>query len=471
MPRDPKGDAGFVQVSLGDIARVTGGHILSGDESTVFTSFHHHSNDASPGSLYIALKGERVDGHDFVKACYDKGCRGVLITDASAFERIKDEVPGMAAVVVSDPVDALSKLGREVIRRIGPKIVGITGSVGKTSTKEMTAAILSKQYRTGFSPGNLNTEIGMPVALLNMRGGEEIIVLEMATRGIGQITHLCSIAHPDVAIITGIGHSHIECFGSLDGIRKAKLEIVEGMSGEGAAVIFGDDKSLVEMASHTGREMVLFGESEDCEYRLANIAITPEGVNFRLIIGEDGYPVSIKHGSRGDAFNFIAATAAADALGVPVTNAVASANAVRTTGMRLRRETGPRGSLMIVDCYNANPESMRNAIELALANHRPGGRVIAVLGDMLELGAMSGAEHRSLGEFIAGKIDVVLAFGEEMRGALEVYESKGGSGVHFQNHRDIAEWLMDNASAVDVILLKGSRGMALERIFEYLKNG
>jgi UDP-N-acetylmuramoyl-tripeptide--D-alanyl-D-alanine ligase len=458
-----------LDLSLKEIADVTGGLIVAGGPGTKFAAFHHHSDDAKPGSFFFALKGARVDGHDYLRAAYSAGCRGAIVTDRRKFDSLRDGMPGMCAVLVDDAVEALASLGREVIRRLHPRIIGITGSVGKTTTKEMAAAMLGGKYAVGYSPGNLNTEIGLPIALLNFNGDEEIVVLEMATRGFGQIAHLCGIAPPDVAVITNAGHSHIECFGDINGVRRAKIEIVENTAEGGAAIVYGDDSTLAGMAAGTGKQIIAFGETGRCDFRIADISVDAEGVSFSLRHRGEAYSASIRPGSRGDAFNCAAATAVAHTLGVGIRDALDAVRSFKPTELRLERRIGPNSSLLLVDCYNANPESMRNAVEATVASRREGGRVIGVLADMLELGELSQKEHSALGIHLGEKgFDLLLTYGNEIKITAREFKEKGGVSFHFERHEDIADWLRDNAAGNDVILLKGSRLMALEKVLEYL---
>jgi len=460
-----------LDLTLREIADAVSGRILAGEFLQVFTSFHNHSDDAAPGSFYICIKGARVDGHDFLPVVYEAGCEGALITDESAFNSLRGSIPGMCVVLVDNAVEALACLGEFVISRLQPGIVAITGSVGKTSTKEMTSAMLAMKYRVGHSPGNLNTEIGLPITLLNLEGDEEIVVLEMAARGFGQIAHLCRIAPPDIAVITAVGHSHIECFGNIEGVRKAKMEIVEHMAEGGTAIIFGDDPPLVEMAKVSGKQPVTFGKSESCDYRLDEIDVTVDAVEFKLHHDGNVFDGTIQNGSRGDAFNCTAAVAVAHLLGISIGDALNAVTSMEPVGMRLDRRVGPNGSLMLVDCYNANPESMRNAIEVATSARREGGSVVVVLGDMLELGELSVIEHESLGaELVRSGVDSVLSYGKEIRLTGDKFKVSGKEVFHYENHKGIAEWLMAHVTEKDVILIKGSRGMMLEKVLELLND-
>jgi UDP-N-acetylmuramoyl-tripeptide--D-alanyl-D-alanine ligase len=463
------GDAQPLDLTLAEIAGVTGGRILSGPGAIVFSSFHHHSAGSGPGSFFFALKGKRADGHDFLRAVYEAGCRGAMVTDAVKFDSLKDMLPGMGVVLVDDAIDALAKLGREALRRLKPKVVGITGSVGKTTTKEMIAAMLRTTFRVGASPGNLNTDIGLPIALLNIRGDEEIIVLEMATRGFGQIAHLCSIAPPDVAVITSIGHSHLECFGSVDGIRRAKFEIVENMADNGTAVIPGDNNTLLGMVQRTGKPFLTFGQAPMCDFALADIKVDARQVRFALRHQGGVSNGIIEGGTRGDAYNCAASIAVCTLFGIPINAALKVVHNLQSIGLRMEKRRGPNSSWLIVDCYNASPESMRNAIEAACAARREGGRVVAVLADMLELGDSSAEEHTALGTVLKDSgVDILITYGNEVLNTAQAFAKPGGRHHHFDSHEEIALWLGNNAAEGDVILLKGSRGMALEKVLAIL---
>ena len=458
-----------MELSLGEIAEVTGGHILGERASLTFSHFFHDSREVGKKSFFIALKGEKVDGHDYIKAAYDGGCRGVLISDESKSRVIRDELKDLGFVLVSDAVKALADLGREVLKRMNPTVIGITGSVGKTTTKDMIAKILSTKFKVAASPGNLNTEIGLPIALLNFEDGREIVVLEMATRGFGQIKQLCEIAPPNIAVITNIGHSHLECFGDLDGVRKAKIEIVETMAEGGTAVISGDEERLINEISNLGVRYRTFGESEGLDTVVTGVQISETQTQYKILTGDGSVSGTMDYGTHGDILNCAAAVTVASVLGISASEALESSPEPPHSNLRSEWQPGPNSSSILVDCYNANPESMRNSAQFVSKKRRSGGRVIGVLGDMFELGGSSESEHKNLGLYLAGlQFDELITIGDQMEITMRSFVDAGGVGKHYKSYEQLTEYLINTVREKDVILLKGSRGMTMEKVLNYL---
>ena len=401
-----------------------------------------------PGDLFVGLPGERVDGGRFAADALAAGAWGVLVGP-------EHEVTGEGAVLVAgDPLAALQRLATAWRRELGCAVIGVTGSVGKTSTKQLLAALIAPSRSVAANPANYNTEIGLPLAVLAAPEGTEVLVLEMGMRGFGQIDELARIAEPDVGVITTIGPVHLELVGDLDGVARAKGELLAYV---GVSVVPAGERRL---DPYLGGEVVRFGEGGDVvleSFSPPHVTIRARGARVSLEV-----PFTARH----QLANLLAAVAAAQAVGVEPSGRVdVSFGALRGEHVAL-----PSGAAVINDCYNANPLSMRAALD-DLATHSPEGRRIAVLGDMLELGPGEVEAHREVGEYAARSgVDALLAVGPlsaEMASAF----AAASPGAAVRRAADAAEAALLASELVgpgDVVLVKGSRGIALEAVAEAL---
>jgi UDP-N-acetylmuramoyl-tripeptide--D-alanyl-D-alanine ligase len=410
------------------------------------------SRAVTAGGLFVGLRGEHVDGGEHAAEALRAGAWGVLVSPEHA-DSARAAADGGAVLVHDDPLAALQALARAWRLELGAggaKVVGVTGSTGKTSTKDILAALLGSQRRTVASPQNHNTEIGLPLALLATPPGTEVIVLEMAMRGAGQIAELTAVAEPDVGVIVNVGPVHLELLGTLEGIAAAKAELIAGMA-PGSTVVVPVGDQLLAPHLRADLKMVTFGERAD---------VTLEQVlsDGRVLIRAHGRELELQpsfdqaHNLR----NLLAATAAALALGVEPSGELR----VRFSALRGERLQLAGGAVVINDCYNANPMSMRAAID-DLAKTAPARRV-AVLGDMLELGRESERLHREIGLYAAEQgLDVLLTVGPlaaEMRREFE------GESYAVADASAAAELLRTLLDAGDTVLVKGSRGVGLEHV-------
>ena len=381
--------------------------------------------------LFVGLRGERDDGGRFAAGALEAGAWGVLVGPEW------EDVPGPGAVLVAeDPLVALQSLARAWRRELGVPVIGITGSVGKTTTKELTAALLAAQRHVHASRANFNTEIGLPLELLAAPADAEVLVLEMAMRGPGQIAELAAIAEPDVGVITNVGPVHLELLGSVENIARAKAELLAGVRPGGTAVIPADEP-LLEGLVPDGLGVVRFGDEP-----------LPEGLSLPF---DSAHMLS----------NARAAVAAARAVGVEPSGAVDWVPpALRGEVVEL-----PGGARVLNDCYNANPLSMRAALS-DLSAHDVTGRRIAVLGDMLELGPDERALHREIGAAVADAgVDVLVTVGPLAAAMLEAFD---GEGHAVADAGEAAALAADLVEPGDVVLVKASRGVGLEVVAEAL---
>ncbi|HEY2719205.1 MAG TPA: UDP-N-acetylmuramoyl-tripeptide--D-alanyl-D-alanine ligase, partial [Solirubrobacteraceae bacterium] len=441
---------------LGRLAQAAGAQVLQGDGGTGPSSAVIDSRAVTAGELFIGLRGEHIDGGAHAAEALRAGAWGVLVSPEHA-DSARAAAGGGAVLVHDDPLAALQALARAWRRQLGAsgaKVVGVTGSTGKTSTKDILAALLGSQRRTAASPQNHNTEIGLPLALLATPLGTEVVVLEMAMRGAGQIAELTAIAEPDVGVIVNVGPVHLELLGTLEAIAAAKAELIAGMA-PGSTVVVPVGDPLLQPHLRAELKTVTFGEHAD-------VTLGQVLSDGRVLIRAHGRELELQpsfaqaHNLR----NLLAASAAALALGVEPSGPLH----VRFSALRGERLELADGVVVINDCYNANPMSMRAAID-DLAKTAPARRV-AVLGDMLELGRESERLHREIGLYAAEQgLDVLLTVGPlaaEMRREFE------GESYAVGDTGAAAELLQRLLSAGDTVLVKGSRGVGLEHVAQAL---
>ena len=418
------------------------------------------SRKAGRGDIFVALKGERADGHDYVAQAAQRGASAAIV------ERTVDAE--IAQYVVPDALAALQSLARN--RRIARpklKVIAITGSVGKTTTKELTAAVLATRYPLLRNEGNLNSEIGLPLVLLELTQNHRRAVLEMGMWAPGEIALLCDIAKPDAGIITNVGPSHLERLGTMEAIAAAKAELVEALPEGGVAVLNADDERVAAMANRTNANVITYGLAPTADVRAEEIESHGlAGVHFALTHGSERAPVYSRLPGRAMVHNALAAAAVAITDGLEL-NDIAAALSAAQIPARLVAHKGRGGSLIIDDTYNASPASMRAALDLL--GEVP-GRKYAVLGDMRELGTAEMEGHRDIGRYAAGIADVIYAVGEIGRWIGDAAIAAGHGNVHIvADKAEIAPAILPQLDAGDVVLLKASRALALETVLEELK--
>ena len=405
------------------------------------------------GDLFVPLKGERFDGHAYVAQAAESGAVAVLTE--------RDDVPCENRILVPDTREALQRLAKSYRMLFHPLVVALTGSVGKTTTKEMTAAVFGSHFKTMKTNGNFNNDIGVPLTLLCLTPEDEAAVVEMGMSHLGEIRVLTHLAQPDIAIITNIGTSHIGNLGSQEMICQAKLEILEGLRAGGTVVLNGDDPFLSAVSVPDQFRRCTFGiENPDTDVSAENIRLTADGSAFDIAFAGERYPAEIRLAGRHNIANALAAFAAGVTGGVPPQKAAAALAGVEPEGMRQRLLT-LGGCTVIEDCYNANPDSMRAALRV-LREYK--GRHVALLGDMLELGDFSKAEHRRIGEAAAASADLLVAVGAFAKDVAEGAQTGGMKTVYTPERAEAAALLKTLLRPGDVLLVKGSRGMRMEEI-------
>ena len=444
------------RVSLQQAAAWCGGHVDPKFGNIQFFGASIDSRNVQPGQLFVAVQGVR-DGHDFISMALERGAAAVLCTHCDG------DYP---AIVVEDTRRALGDIARGERQRLGMKVVGVTGSVGKSTTKEMIACVLGSTYRTGKSPMNHNNDLGLPMAILALPEDTEVAVLEMGMNHFREIAYLTAIAKPDVAGIINIGTMHIEHLGAVEGILQAKLEILEGVPESGKVILNGDDQLLWNAHRILNKSAAYFGvQNTECDVLGSHVVQDGGTLRYDVRHGEQAFSVELPLDGQHFVLDSLAAVAVGLEMGVSPEKIHASL--AEFQNMSGRQEIlHAKGCTIIKDCYNAGPESM--AAALAVLGSKP-GRHVAVLGDMLELGACSQAEHYRVGRIAAEKADIVLAYGSNgcrvISGALT-----GGMpdarAKAFEDRKELVAALKRMSKPGDVILFKGSHGMHMELALE-----
>lgn len=448
-----------------EIIRVVNGTLLSGDINTVFDNVSTDSRNIKQGDLFVPLVGEKFDGHDYISPSFEKGALGSLTQKDTGV--CCDRV----LIKVSDTLKALRDLAAYYRQKFNIPFVGITGSVGKTSTKDMVAGVLQRGFRVHKTQGNFNNEIGVPLTVFGLDPSHEACVVEMGMSGFGEISRLTSIVKPDIAIITNIGLSHIEKLGSKNNILKAKMEILEGLNEKGLVILNGDDSLLFGLKGLLNYRTVFYGLEEGMDYQGYNVVSLGEhGSTFDINIGNREYSVKIPVPGLHNIYNALAGIAAGIELGIPPEEIIKGIEEFVPGKMRLNI-INHNGLKIINDVYNASPQSMEAAINV-LKDISAGNRTVAVLGDMLELGEISEKAHFDVGKYaVSNGINYVAAVGEyrdnTAGGAIDAGAKKDNVFV-FNNNNEAASFLKYFLKPGDVLLVKGSRGMKMEEIVNML---
>ncbi|MFE2867702.1 UDP-N-acetylmuramoyl-tripeptide--D-alanyl-D-alanine ligase [Embleya sp. NPDC059259] len=442
----------MIPLGLDEIAAIVGGTVKGDSCVTVTAPAVLDGRQAEPGGLFVAVAGERVDGHDYAAQAGRAGAVAVLGSRPTA----------LPTVVVEDAQAALQALATHVVARLRDRltVVGLTGSQGKTGTKDLLAAVLSGTAPTVATFGSLNNELGVPLTMLRADAATRFLVLEMGARHIDDIADLTALAAPDVAVVLNVGQAHLGEFGSRAAIAKAKGELVQGLAAGGTAVLNADDPRVAAMRALTDGPVLTFGRAAHADVRVLDVALDRLGrPSCTLRTADASAPLALPFVGAHQAFNASAAVAAGLALGVPLDVATAAAASASLSKWRMELRGLACGATLLNDSYNANPESTRAALD-ALATIE-GGRRIAVLGEMLELGAAGGAEHRAIGEYAASRADVVAAVGEAAR---PIADGAGERAVALTDNAAAVDWLRGRLAADDVVLVKASRGARLDEV-------
>jgi UDP-N-acetylmuramoyl-tripeptide--D-alanyl-D-alanine ligase len=448
-----------------EILKATGGILMSGNIDTKFTGISTDSRKICAGDLFIPISGERFDGHDYRKSSLNSGASAALT---------HKEIQGSynkVIIKVEDTLKALRDIATYYRLKFNIPFIAITGSVGKTSTKDMVACVLNQRFNVLKTEGNFNNEIGLPLTIFNLDSFHETAVIEMGMSGFNEISRLSSIVNPDIAIITNIGLSHIEKLGSRQNILKAKMEILEHLNKDGLVILNGDDKLLYGLKDLLKFRTVYYGMEDGLDYQAYNVNTAGEnGTYFEITIGNCDYKVHVPVPGIHNVYNALAAITAGIELKLPPDKIVKGISEFSAGKMRM--SIIPLEKIKIInDTYNASPQSMEAAIKV-LKEIAAGRRTVAVLGDMLEMGEWASKAHIDVGKFaVLMGIDYIITVGDNGKsikdGAILAGMSKENA-FSFKDNNEANEFLSSFIIEDDVVLIKGSRGMKMEEITEHL---
>lgn len=465
------------KITIEEIIRATGGTLINGQNENFITGVKHDSRECGEGDMFVAIKGENQDGHKYIPQVVKNGCKTVLVSHTDGwYDDVADVMPigNINIISVEDTVYALGQLAAYYLSTLDVLKIAVTGSVGKTSVRDMIYYALSEKYVCGRNLKNYNNFIGLPISIFQFDDKTEAVVLEMGMDKFGEIDHLAGIVKPHIAVITNIGMSHIENLGSRDGILRAKMEVADHItayrdSDKGILIFPCDDEFLTRERTAGDYRQIIVGEDGRSEYIISDIDdFGLEGIQFTLEHREECRRMKLDIPGRHNAVNAALATAVGNAAGLSTEEIQNGLLKTELTGSRLRKIKTDKVSI-IDDTYNASPDSMKSALRV-LELSRTEGKKIAILADMLELGEESERQHYGVGLFAGGlKIDRVIAVGER---AVKIAEGASGREPQVDYYKNKEEFLRDIDRFVnvgDIILVKGSRGMKMELVVEKLK--
>ena len=453
-----------MELSLAEIQHVLGAHLhgpATGPQAEAMRviGWSIDSRQINPGDLFFALDGDRFDGHAFIETAFDRGAVAAVVRRTPA-------APSCPVLAVPDTIAALQKLAAYVRTAWSKPLVAITGSAGKTSTKEIVAALLSIRYRVTKTIGNLNNHLGLPLTLLRLNPDADIAVVEMGMNHAGEIRDLAAMARPQIGVVTNVGYAHIEAFDSIEAIAAAKRELIESLPPDGVAVLNADDSRVAQFQTHFGGKIITYGTAAGADVRAVDVQSSPGGSRFTV----NEIVFTTRLSGRHAVSNILAAVAVAGHFEIPLVELVEPIRSLAPGKMRGERRQ-LRGITILDDSYNSNPEAARGMLDVLTAE--PAARRIAVLGEMLELGSWAERLHRELGEYAARlNVDILVGVRGASRHMVEGAIA-AGMGKHtmvgsraalfFDDPESAGDFLRSVVQPNDAVLFKGSRGTHVER--------
>ncbi len=454
-----------MNATLKDVTKAIGGQLIFGDPMATATQAAIDSRHIEPHSLFFALKGDRVDGHSYALQSAQQGASAVVV---SQLDWLQNNNPSAGVIRVDDTLVALQKLGFWIRTTFKGPVVGITGSNGKTTTKQMVAGILRRKSEGLFTAGNLNSQIGLPLMLSRLQPSHQWIVLEMGASAPGNIAGLADVARPNIGVITSIGPAHLASFGSIKRIAETKWELIDSLPSDGCAILPWGEPQLEPLIRAYTRKVIFFGDSSSCPVRASAIE-NAEGMRFMLHLGSDSAPVTLSVPGRHNVTNALAAAAVVWAMGFDLNTIVAGLESFDPPPMRMQVIRHPSGAVMINDAYNANPASMSTAVR-SLVEGYPHRKRAVVVGSMLELGVESHKYHFQLGTELARfPLDKIIVVGEEAKAICEgalAMKAPVNKIVWVAAAQDVLPHVLFYLNNQSAILFKGSRGIQLEKAVE-----
>jgi UDP-N-acetylmuramoyl-tripeptide--D-alanyl-D-alanine ligase len=459
--------------TVNEILKATGGELLCGGKEQRFETVGIDSRSISTGDVFVALVGTVHDGHRFIKDVLQRGVAGLVVDRQKAkhLPLAQWQAQGVACMGVADTTRALGDLAAFHRRRADAAVIAITGSNGKTTTRQMTAEVVARKFNTLATVGNYNNQIGVPLTLLRLRPEHRWAVVELGTNRPGEIARLAEICAPDIGVITNIGPAHLEGLGSLDGVMREKAQLIAHLKAGGKAVLNADDRRVLRIATQTNREVLLFGRSENARIRATAVSETMAGISFNLDLPQESLRVDLKVPGQFMVINALAAAAVGHLLGLSAADLKGGLEKFKPAWGRMNIFQTINGIHIIDDTYNANPESMSAAIAI-LKSLGAGHRSILVAGDMLELGKQTEAFHRQAGgRAAAAGISRLWATGD-FAGAVAAGARDAGmkaEQIFTGSQEQVLGKLQKSLQPGDWVLVKGSRGARMDRVVNGLK--
>lgn len=448
--------------SLSEVCKATKGNLIQPGTVAKFCRVITDTRKVQPGDLFIALKGDRFDGHDFTVQAIENGASGIVVS------RLQPAIDSRVAVInVSDTLKALQNLAGFHRQRFDIPIVAITGSNGKTTTKDMTASVLESKFNVLKTEANFNNEIGLPQTLLNLNSSHGVGIVEMGMRGLGQIKELTDIAVPTIGVVTNVGETHMELLGSLENIASAKAELIESLPSNGLAILNGDNKYVAAMKKKTNARVLFYGLSDGCDVQGIDIVTSDTNMTIGVKYLDQVVRIPVPTIGKHNVYNALAAIAVG--LGLDMSFDEIKQGIKSFTASEMRFSVEKKGNYTVInDAYNASPLSMEAAIDTLAEIAK--GRKIAVLGDMLELGSVAVEAHKRIGrKAVENGIEIIITVGEMASYIAQEARDRGAKvAVSCQNHKEAVGILEKYLLPGDTILIKGSRGMAMEKLLNIM---
>lgn len=464
-----------MELSLKELTKVIKGKIISGNPKSIIKSISINSRTLNKGDFFIPLLGEKCDGHQFINEALSKGAIGFLTSmDENRLNFKREIYLNKIIILVENTQEALEEMAKYVRKISRYEVVAITGSVGKTVTKEIITSVLKQKFKVGYAPENYNNEIGVPLTILSYNDDIKILILELAMRGLNQITRLAKICKPKIGVMTLINNTHIELLGSVENIVKAKSELIKAIPKDGVTILCRDDKWYTLFSSISNSKVVNYGLSNDSQVSAKDVTLDEMAKpRFKLCFKDREVDISLPITGDQYVLNSLAAAAVGISYEMDLNQIKKGLESVKPFKMRMQIEKGKRNILLINDSYNANPTSMKAAIKvLSYLKQKRKRRSVAILGDMLELGKFSGISHMNIGKFIVRQnVDLLLTRGENAKIISQTALSNGMSKdqVHqFSSNDEIKENILNLIKPKDIVLVKASRAMAFDDIADFL---
>ena len=456
--------------TMAEIAEISKGKLLCGDGSFLVSGYAIDSREAVQGEVFFALKGLVTDGHKYIPQVLERGCNCLVVSDET---KLPENLDGINVVLVENPLKALQDLGVHYLDSLPlKKKIGITGSVGKTSTRDMMYSIASTKYKTAKNKKNYNSSTGIPLTILEFPEDTEVAILEMGMEGLGEIEELAELVRPDIAIITLVAEVHIEHLGTIENILKAKMEITSQFNKDSVLIVNTDCNMLKPELVEGDYKLVSVGSTGSEDYKVEDVEdYGALGVKFKIVSATDKQEISLPIAGAHNAKNAALAIAAGDILGITLAEAGEGLQNTELTGRRLNMKKHKEMHI-IDDCYNACEDSIKSALNTLMATE--GERKVAILGDIFALGDIAERVHRSVGSYVGEKnVDLLVAIGENARFYAEEAKKMLGAErvLHFDKKEDFIKEKDDIIKSGDVILVKASLGMDLKKVTEAILEG